>query len=67
MHVQFADRLPATEMRKVLQGYGDRYARLRDAVTETEPAFRDDLLDEMTVFELLTEPVTQLAERWRSS
>ena len=38
---------------------------LEDAVTETEPTFRDDLLGEVPVVELLTAPVYVLAERWR--
>ena len=53
-------------MRSVMEGYRDRYSALRDAVTETEPTFRDDLLGELGVAELLTMPVYVLAERWRS-
>ena len=36
-------------MRAVLQGYRNRYSALKDAVTETEPTFRDDLLGELSV------------------
>ncbi len=50
----------------VLQGYRGRYAALRDAVTETEPAFREDLLAEQPVVDLLVEPIQPLADRWRS-
>jgi hypothetical protein len=50
----------------VLQGYAGRYAALRDAVTETEPAFREDLLGELPVADLLTAPTHDLADRWRS-
>ena len=39
---------------------------LRDAVTETEPTFRDDLLADIPVDELLTEPINELADRWRT-
>ena len=46
LHVRFADRLPAATARGVLQGYRNRYAVLRDAVLETEPTFREDLLAE---------------------
>ena len=53
-------------MRAVLQGYRDRFAALKDAVTETEPTFRDDLLGAVPVIDLLTEPVNVLADRWRS-
>ena len=43
-----------------------RYAALVDAVTETEPAFDEDLLGEMPVVDLLVAPVLVLAEHWRS-
>jgi glucosamine--fructose-6-phosphate aminotransferase (isomerizing) len=66
LHVRFADRLPLAAARGVLQGYRGRYAALRDSVTETEPTFREDLLAEIPVVDLLTIPVTDLAERWRT-
>ena len=44
LHVRFADRLPVAAARGVLQGYRDRCRRSADAVTETEPTFREDLL-----------------------
>ena len=50
----------------MLAGYRRRLAALRDAVTETEPTFRDDLLAEVPVADLLTLPVSLLADRWRS-
>jgi glucosamine--fructose-6-phosphate aminotransferase (isomerizing) len=65
LHVRFHDRLPAATARGVLQGYRNRFAALHDAVTETEPTFREDLLADIPVVELLTEPVHQLADRWR--
>jgi glucosamine--fructose-6-phosphate aminotransferase (isomerizing) len=67
LHVRFRKQLPAMQMRTVLEGYRGRYSALKDAVTETEPVFRDDLLGEVPVVELLTDPVYVLAERWRSS
>jgi glucosamine--fructose-6-phosphate aminotransferase (isomerizing) len=66
LHVRFADQLPAPTVRGVLQGYRNRYAVLRDAVLETEPTFREDLLSELPVDLLLTEPINQLADRWRA-
>ena len=36
-------------------------------MTETEPHFRDDLLGEHPRVELLTEPVYELADNWRSA
>jgi glutamine---fructose-6-phosphate transaminase (isomerizing) len=65
LHVQLADRLSAGTARAVLQGYRRRYQALRDAVTETEEVFRDDLLDQQSVDDLLTEPILSLADRWR--
>ena len=66
LHVRFADRLPVATARGVLQGYRNRYAVLRDAVLETEPTFREDLLADIPVDVLLTEPINQLADRWRT-
>ncbi|HEY2814256.1 MAG TPA: SIS domain-containing protein [Acidimicrobiales bacterium] len=66
LHVRFEDRLPVPTCRAVLHGYRNRYAALRDAVTETEPSFREDLLGELAVVDLLTEPVHVLADSWRT-
>ena len=66
LHVRFADRLSSAAARGVLSGYRRRLAELRDAVTETEPTFRDDLLSEVPVVDLLTQPVGALADRWRT-
>src|SRR5690606_7036757 len=57
LHVNLADRLPAATARSVMQGYRRRYQALRDAVTETEDVFRDDLLAEQSVEDLLTVPI----------
>jgi glucosamine--fructose-6-phosphate aminotransferase (isomerizing) len=65
VHVRFADRLAAPVARAVLQGWDHRYDRLVDWVAETEGGFRDDLLAEIPVVDLLTVPVSELAERWR--
>ncbi|WP_421121179.1 SIS domain-containing protein [Aquihabitans daechungensis] len=67
LHCRFADQLPAGRMRSVLEAYRGRYAALKDAVTETEPTFRDDLLGALPPIELLTTPVNVLADRWRSN
>ena len=66
LHCRFADELPAGRMRSVLETYRGRYAALKDAVTETEPTFRDDLLGALPPIEILTTPVNVLADRWRS-
>jgi len=65
LHVRFHERLGAETMRGVLQGYRDRYSALRDLVTETEPTFRDDLLGDIGVADLLINSIQVLAERWR--
>jgi glucosamine--fructose-6-phosphate aminotransferase (isomerizing) len=66
LHVRFAGPLPMATARSVLQGYANRYAAIRDAVTETEPVFREDLLAEVPVVDLLTAPINEVADRWRS-
>ena len=66
LHVRFAERLAVSSARSVLQGYRGRYAALRDAVCETEPSFREDLLAEQPVADLLVEPIQPLADRWRA-
>jgi glucosamine--fructose-6-phosphate aminotransferase (isomerizing) len=66
LHVALAERLPAATARAVLQGYRRRYQALRDAVTETEEVFRDDLLAQQSVADLLTVPILELADRWRT-
>jgi glucosamine--fructose-6-phosphate aminotransferase (isomerizing) len=66
LHVRLHENLPLTSLRSVLQGYRNRYAAIKHAVTETEPIFRDDLLADIPVLDLMTNPVNDLAERWRS-
>ncbi|MCU1455972.1 MAG: glucosamine 6-phosphate synthetase, contains amidotransferase and phosphosugar isomerase domain [Actinomycetia bacterium] len=65
LHVRMPGALPADIARSVLQGYRGRYTALQDAVTETEPAFDDDVLARVPLVELLTKPVLFLAEYWR--
>jgi glutamine---fructose-6-phosphate transaminase (isomerizing) len=65
LHVRFHDRLPADVAHDVLAGYQTRLAALRDAVTEIQPSFQEDVLGEVAVVDLLTEPVHVLADRWR--
>jgi len=65
LHVVFHQRLPANEMRGVLQGYDRRYDRLVDWVTETEGAFDETLLGELSVADLLIGPISDTADHWR--
>ena len=67
LHVRFHDRLPVAAMRGVLQGYDRRYDRLVDWVTETEGSFRDDLLADLPVADLLILPITEVADHWRQA
>lgn len=66
LHVMFHERLAATAMRAVLQGYDHRYDRLVDWVTETEGSFREDRLAEVPVADLLILPISEMADHWRS-
>ncbi|MEZ5144758.1 MAG: SIS domain-containing protein [Acidimicrobiales bacterium] len=66
LHVTLRDDLSLPALRTVLQGYRDRYQALKDQVTETEPTFRDDVLVTIPIVELMTAPIYDLAEHWRS-
>ena len=66
LHVRFHDRLEAATMRGVLQGYDRRYDRLVDWVSETEGGFDERLLGELPVADLLIEPISEVADSWRS-
>jgi glucosamine--fructose-6-phosphate aminotransferase (isomerizing) len=65
LHVELAGSLPAPVARQVLTGYRNRYNAIVDAVTETQPAFRDEVLAEVPMVDLLVEPVHVLADHWR--
>jgi glutamine---fructose-6-phosphate transaminase (isomerizing) len=66
LHVRFQDHLPVAAARGALQGYRNRWSALRDAVLETEPTFREDLLPQVPTADLLVDPIRELADRWRS-
>ena len=66
LHVTMVDRLSADTVRGVLEGYRNRYGEIRDAVCETEPSLRDDLLSAVAVEDLLTDDVGAIADRLRS-
>jgi glucosamine--fructose-6-phosphate aminotransferase (isomerizing) len=65
LHVKFHDFRPANVMRGVLQGYDRRYERLVDWVSETEGELRDELLGSVPVADLLIQPISEVADRWR--
>jgi glucosamine--fructose-6-phosphate aminotransferase (isomerizing) len=66
LHVRFQDHLGVPAARGALQGYRNRWSALRDAVLETEPTFREDLLATVPAADLLVEPIRELADRWRT-
>jgi glucosamine--fructose-6-phosphate aminotransferase (isomerizing) len=66
LHVEFRDRLQPSVARAVLEGYQDRFAAIREAVTEGEPTFREEVLGELSVTDLLTQPVHFLAAHWQT-
>jgi hypothetical protein len=66
LHVELRERVPAAVLRGALTGYRGRYGKLRDAVMETEPGFRDDLLEMVEVEDLFVSSVDLLARHWRS-
>jgi len=63
-HLRLAQDLGAATARSVLQGYRDRYRQLVDVVTEKVPSFRDDILADVPTVDLLTAPISDVAERW---
>jgi glutamine---fructose-6-phosphate transaminase (isomerizing) len=65
LHVRFHERLTAAQARSVLMGYDRRYDRLVDWVTETEGVFREDRLAEVATLDLLTLPISEVADHWR--
>jgi len=67
LHVVFHQNVSANVARQVLQGYDHRYDRLVDWVTETEGAFREDRLSEVSIGDLLILPVSESANLWSSS
>lgn len=67
LHARFSETVDAAVARGVLTGYQNRFSALKDAVLETEPVFRDDLLAELAITDLLVLPISELADHWRSS
>jgi glucosamine--fructose-6-phosphate aminotransferase (isomerizing) len=67
LHVELRDRLDPAAMAAVLDGYQGRLDAVVDAVTESEPEFRQEVLGEVAVVDLLTVPVHVLAAHWRQT
>ena len=66
LHVTTVDRLPPDTVRNVLEGYHNRYGEISDAVCETEPSLRDDLLAAVPIEDLLIDEVGAIADRLRN-
>jgi glucosamine--fructose-6-phosphate aminotransferase (isomerizing) len=49
-----------------LQGYDRRYDRLVDWVTESEGSFSEELLGEVSIADLLINPVSESANLWHT-
>jgi glucosamine--fructose-6-phosphate aminotransferase (isomerizing) len=64
LHVTLRERLEPAVMAAVLDGYQGRLDAVVDAVTEREPEFRQEVLGEVAVVDLLTQPVHVLAAHW---
>jgi hypothetical protein len=63
LHARFHDDLDAASVRRVLTGYRNRYALIRDALVEARGEFADEDLTRMHVLELLTQPVLVVAQK----
>jgi len=61
LHVRLHSYVEEQVARQILDGYQNRYARLFDFVTETEPSFRNDLLSKIPLEELLITSIADLA------
>lgn len=67
LHVAYHERLPASIMRQVLDGYRNRLTKLRSVITETSPDFDETPLGQLPVVTLLTDAIDTLAEHWRTA
>ena len=66
LHVRFREFVSPAAMRGALSSYRNRYVALQDAVMETEPTFREELLGEIPVATLLTDPIYDLVKHWQT-
>ena len=66
LHIRLEKHVDEHIAKQILEGYQNRYAKLYDFVTETEPTFRSDLLSTIPLSDLLMSPIADLAELWRN-
>ncbi|MEO0479893.1 MAG: SIS domain-containing protein [Planctomycetota bacterium] len=67
LHVTLRDKIDPLQAKSMLTAYRDRFTKLCDAVTETEPSFNEAQLGRIDVETLLTESIQDLADHWRST
>ena len=67
LHVDFVESADAAILRTALTTYRDRWTKLEEAVTETEPVMRPEILEDVPVIECLTSSIEALAVHWRSA
>ena len=63
-HLTLLDKMPAEAARSTLQNYRNRYRQLTDVVTESTADFDDSILGNVPTVELLTAPISEVAEHW---
>lgn len=64
LHIDVDDSISLDARKRVLEGYKQRLFALRDAVTETQDSFDETILEDISMIELLTQPVVVLANHW---
>ena len=63
-HLTLEETMSAEAARTAMQGYRTRYRQLVDVVTETKPNFDDSILAQVPTVELLTAPISEVANHW---
>ncbi len=64
LHIDVDESISVEARKRVLEGYKQRLFALRDAVTETQDSFDENKLGDISIVELLTDPVVVLANYW---
>ncbi len=66
LHIDLQDELEISlqARKRILEGYKQRLFALRDAVTEQKDSFDETILEKVSIMELLTKPVVDLAEQY---
>ena len=64
LHVDLVERADAAILRSALAAYRNRFRALHDAVLETAPKFRSEVLETVPVADLFTLPIHSLLNHW---